>query len=97
MTFSEMTATWLIISFKTITLVLGSLITYLALKAYRRTGNTSLGLLSLGFGIITLGTLLAGIADQLLRADFLIGLVIESALLAAGFLVITYSLYRSAG
>lgn len=91
----EVTATTLIIAFKTITLVLGLLITYLAYKAYRRTGFRPLGFLSLGFAIVTLGTLLAGVADQLLRADFLVGLLIESALIAVGFLVIIYSLYSS--
>lgn len=94
---NELTITSLILGFKTITLVLGSLITFLAYKAYRRTDDNSLGLLSLGFGIVTLGTLLAGVADQLLQADFLIGLLIQSALIAAGFLVITYSLYSTTG
>lgn len=91
----EATATTFIIAFKTLTLVLGTLITYLAFKAYRRTGEHSLGFLSVGFAIVTLGTLLAGIADQLLQAQFLTGLLIESALIAAGFLVIVYSLYTT--
>lgn len=89
----ELTVTTFIIAFKTVTLLLGALITYLAFKAYRRTGERSLGALSLGFGIVTTGTLIAGIADQLVQADFLTGLLIESALIAVGFAVIVYSLY----
>jgi len=92
---SSITTTTLIIGFKTLTLVLGSLITYLAYRAYRRTRSRSLGALSLGFGIITLGTLVAGVVDQLLNAGFQTGLVIESALISLGFLIIVYSLYTS--
>lgn len=89
------TETTLIIAFKTVSLLLGLFITYLAFKAYRRTGNRSLGALSLGFGIVTLGTLLAGVADQVVKTAFLTGLLIESALLAIGFAVIVYSLYTT--
>lgn len=91
----EITTTTLIIGFKTLTLVLGGLITYLAYKAYRRTNARSLAALSVGFGIVTLGTFLAGVVDQLLDADFLTGLLIESALIAIGFLIIVYSLYTT--
>lgn len=91
-----MSELYLILGFKTLTLVLGGLITLLAYRAYRRTGDRALGLLSLGFAIVTCGTFLAGVADQVLRADFQIGLLIESALIAVGFLVIVYSLYTTA-
>jgi hypothetical protein len=90
---TDVQITTLIIGLKTLTLVLGGLITYLSLKAYRRTGNKALGYLSAGFAIVTLGTLLAGVADQALQAGFEVGLLIESALIAAGMLVIVYSLY----
>lgn len=89
------TATSLIIGFKVLTLVLGGLISYLAFKAYRRTRARSLGALALGFAIITCGTFLAGVFHQLLDAEFQTGLVIESALIALGFLVIVYSLYTT--
>ena len=47
----------------------------------------------MGFGIVTLGTLLGGVVDQVLRAGFQLGQLVESALLALGFAVIVYSLY----
>jgi hypothetical protein len=94
MTFHELTVPSIIIVLKTITLLLGGLITYLSYKAFRRTRAQSLGALTLGFGIITLGTLLAGVADQLI-VDFETGLLIESTLLAVGFAVIVYSLYTT--
>lgn len=83
----------LVVVLKTITLVLGGLIAYFSYKAYRRTNARALGLLSLGFGVVTLGSLLAGIADQVLAVGGSASLIIESALTAVGFAIITYSLY----
>lgn len=91
----EITTASLILAFKTITLILGSLITYLAYKSYSRTGSRALGALSLGFGIVTLGAFLGGVVDQFLDAGFRLGLLIESGLIAAGFFVIVYSLYAT--
>ena len=82
-----------IILVKSLTLVLGALITYLAFKAYRRTGGSSLRSLAIGFGIVTLGSALAGVADQLLGVSLPIGVLLQSLLTALGFAVITYSLY----
>lgn len=90
-----LTVSTLVIAFKTLTLVVGGLITYFAYKSYRRTNSRSLGALALGFGIVTFGTFLAGAVDQLLSADFQVGLLIESGLIALGFLVILYSLYTT--
>jgi hypothetical protein len=82
-----------IIALKTVTLLLGGLITYLSYKAYRRTGAEPLRALSLGFGVVTLGTLLAGALDEVLGLGFRLGLLVESALVAVGFGIIVYSLY----
>ncbi|MFC4552914.1 MULTISPECIES: DUF7521 family protein [Halorussus] len=85
--------TTLVVILKTITLLLGGLISYFTYKAYRRTGSRSLRALSVGFGVVTLGAFLAGVADQGLGIDRSAVLIIESALTATGFAVITYSLY----
>lgn len=91
----EITTTSLILGFKTLTLILGGLITYLAYKSYSRTKSRSLASLAIGFGIITLGAFLGGVVDQLLDAEFQLGLLIESGLIATGFVVIVYSLYTT--
>ena len=85
--------TSLVVVLKTITLVLGLTVTYLAYKAFRRSGSAALRSLAVGFGLITLGALLAGVADQIvgLQTDF--ALVVESVLTAVGFAVIVHSLY----
>lgn len=82
-----------IIAVKTVILLLGSGVTYIAYKAYRRTGTPSLRVLALGFGIITLGALLAGIAHQIFGVSFEAGILINSLLVALGLAVILYSLY----
>lgn len=88
--------TWVgtaIVVVKTVTLLLGGGITYIAYKAYRRTGAPSLRALGVGFGVITCGALLAGIADQLLSVSLEMGILINSVLVAIGFAIIMYSLY----
>jgi len=85
--------TTVVIALKTLTLALGGLITFFAFKAYRRTGSPALRALTIGFGIVTLGALLAGVADQALNLRRSTVLVIESALSAVGFAAIAYSLY----
>lgn len=82
-----------VIVLKTATLLLGGLITLYALKAYRRTGAPALRLLTLGFGVVTMGSLLAGVADQLIVVETQYALIIESALTTIGFAIILYSLY----
>lgn len=85
--------TTIIVALKTLTLVLGVVITYLSYKAFRRTGSPALRSLTLGFGLVTLGALLAGVVDQIVGLQTDIALIVESALTAAGFAVIVYSLY----
>ncbi len=82
-----------VVLFKTITLLLGALITYFAYSAYRRTDARALGALSVGFGIVTVGALLAGVVDQALGAAQKNALLLESSLTMVGFAVILYSLY----
>lgn len=85
---------------KLLILVVGGAVTYLAYRAYRRTQQRSLGLLSLGFGFITLGVLLAGlvyeVASVVTGVDVGLGygIIVESFLVLVGMLVIAYSLYE---
>lgn len=85
--------TTLIVGLKTVTLLLGGLITYFAFKAFRRTGASSLQYLTVGFGIVTLGSLVGGVVDQILTMDPQLALTVESGLTVIGFAVIVYSLY----
>ena len=82
-----------IVATKTVSLVLGSLITYFSFQAYRRTGATALRALAVGFGIVTLGAAVAGILDLFTSVQLLHGVLVHSTLTMVGFLFITYSLY----
>lgn len=81
------------VAFKTLSLIMGALVTLYAYRAYRRTDVRSLGLLAVGFGFFTLGALLAGVLDQLVGVGRGYALVAESALTTVGFGVVLYSLF----
>jgi drug/metabolite transporter (DMT)-like permease len=82
-----------IVALKTLTLILGAAISYLAYKAYTRTGAKPLQFLAYGFGFVTLGSLLAGVIDQVFQQGFRYGQLVETTLVTVGFAVILYSLY----
>lgn len=82
-----------IVIIKTVILLLGSGITYIAYRAYRRTGTPSLRVLGIGFGIITFGALLAGIAHQVFSVSLELGILTNSVLVAIGLAIVLYSLY----
>jgi len=85
----------LVVALKTLTLLAGGLITFYAVRAYRRTGSDALRALAIGFGVVTLGSLLAGGLDQVATVDPEIALVVESSFTLVGFLAILYSLFVS--
>jgi divalent metal cation (Fe/Co/Zn/Cd) transporter len=78
---------------KTLTLVLGGVITLYSYRAYRRTASRALRALAFGFGSVTLGAFLAGVVDQLIAVDPDLALVVESLFTTTGFAIILYSLY----
>ena len=82
-----------IIVMKTGILILGGLITYFSVKAYRNTGSGALRAFAVGFGIITLGALLGGTFDFILGVSLATGLLIDAVMTFVGLAVITYSLY----
>lgn len=78
---------------KSVILLLGGGITYIAFSAYRRTGDPSLRVLGIGFGVITLGAFLTGVANQFFSVSLEVGVLANSAFVAVGLAVILYSLY----
>lgn len=77
---------------KTLVLIVGGVVTYYALKAYRRTRNRALGLLAAGFATVTAGAFLGGAVYELLNVALAIGVVIEGLFMLLGFSLIAYSL-----
>jgi hypothetical protein len=69
---------------KTVTLLLGGSIMYFAYRAHSRTGARPLWYLAVGFGIVTLGTILGGLVDQVIRFSLLSGSGLPFALASLG-------------
>ena len=90
---SQVTIETAIILVKTFVLFFGILITYLSFKAYRRTDSHPLRDLSLGFGVVTIGAALGGVANQVFGVAFSTGVLLQSLLTALGFAIIAYSIY----
>ncbi len=78
---------------KTLLLLVGSAVTIFAYRAYRRTDERALAALAVGFGLVTLGLVLAGLLFEVLGVALAVGIVLESTLVLAGFVVIAYALY----
>ncbi|MDR9380312.1 MAG: hypothetical protein RI560_01385 [Natronomonas sp.] len=77
---------------KTLILIVGGLVTYLAFSAYRRTYDRSLAFLAVGFALIVVGVLLAGFTFELLNIALGVGVLVESLFVLFGLGIIAYSL-----
>lgn len=77
---------------KTLILVIGGVVTYLAFSAYRRTYDRSLAFLTVGFGLIVVGVALAGITFEILGVALGVGVLIESLFVLVGLSIIALSL-----
>lgn len=77
---------------KTLILIIGGIVTYLAFSAYRRTYDRSLGFLAVGFGFIVVGVLLAGVTFEALGVTLGVGILIESLFVLLGLSIIALSL-----
>jgi len=86
-------STTFLVAAKTLTLACGVVLTSLTHRAYRRTRSTAMRVLSLGIGLVTAGAVLAGSLNQLAGVPLVLSTAVESLFTAAGFLVMTYSLY----
>jgi len=78
---------------KTLIGVLGLLLAYLSLKAYRKSKSKNMLFLSIGFGIITVGSILAGLSFEFLGFSLLQVNIVESLMILVGFIMIMYSIY----
>ena len=73
--------------------MLGLLLAYLSLKAYRKSKSNNMLFLSIGFGIITVGSILAGLSFEFLGFSLLQVNIVESFIILIGFIMIMYSIY----
>lgn len=85
--------TAIVVLAKLLVFVFGLVVVRLAYRAYRRTGSLALRSLAIAFGLITLGALLGGGADQLVDLGLETGMLINSLLMAVGFAVLVHALF----
>jgi hypothetical protein len=78
---------------KLVTVLLGLLIAGQAYRGYRRYDSTPMLYLAVGFGLISIGSVLEGILFDVVGLDIFEAGTAQTALVAAGMLVILYSLY----
>lgn len=77
---------------KTLIIVIGGVVTYLAVSAYQRTYDRSLGFLAVGFALIVIGVGLAGVTFEVLAVPLGVGVLIESLFVLFGLSIIALSL-----
>jgi hypothetical protein len=76
---------------------LGSLIVYVSVRAYRRNKSTSMLAMSLGFAVIVIGSLMEEVLLELLAFPMIEAHMLENLIVAAGLLLIVYSIYGTRG
>lgn len=77
---------------RTLILLVGGVVTYLAFSAYQRTSDRSLMFLAVGFGFIVVGVTLAGVSFEILNVPLDVGVLIESLFVLLGLSTVAYSL-----
>ncbi|MFB6178828.1 MAG: hypothetical protein ABEI77_03775 [Halorientalis sp.] len=90
---------WLYVGTNLLVLLVGGALTYLSYVAYQRTTDESLGLATVGFGVVTLGALLEMAYDflvtrgrELTTSDLFVLRTVESLVIGLGLLVLFYAL-----
>ena len=78
---------------KLVIVVLGTVLVYLGIKGYRRNRSKDMIFLSLGFALITAGSVAAGILFEFLGFQLTDVSIVESIMVIAGFASLIYSIY----
>lgn len=78
---------------KLIIVLLGTVLVYLGIKGYRRNRRKDMIFLSLGFALITAGSVAAGILFEFLGFELVDVNIVESVMVIVGFGSLIYSIY----
>jgi len=78
---------------KLIIVLLGTVLIYLAIKGYRKNRRKDLVFLALGFGLITAGSVAAGVLFEFLGFQLVDVEIVESAMVVLGFASLVYSIF----
>ncbi len=78
---------------KLVIVLLGTVLVYLGLKGYRRTRSKDMIFLSIGFALITAGSVAAGILFEFLGFELVDVSIVEAVMVIVGFGSLIYSVY----
>ena len=78
---------------KLIIVLLGTVLVYLGFKGYRRTRSKDMIFLSIGFALITAGSVAAGILFEFLGFELVDVSIVEAVMVIVGFGSLIYSVY----
>lgn len=78
---------------KILLVLLGSVVVWLSARAWRRNHSSAMLFLALGFGLITAGSVAAGVLFEFLGYDIYAVSVMEAMVQLLGFGLIIYSIY----
>lgn len=84
--------TLVVIAANTTTLIAASIVSYLAGRAFERSGSRALRWLTVGFGLVAVGALIGGTLHQFGGVSLISAVAAQSVFLAAGFVALVYSL-----
>ncbi len=79
-------------AFQAVVVIIGMVIIYYAVKGYRKTGSKSLLYMALGFLLVTIGAVVAGIFFEVLNYDLTSVETIQTGFSVVGFMLIVYSI-----
>ena len=79
--------------FKLVIVLLGAVLVYLGIKGYRRNQSQEMIFLTLGFALITAGSVAAGVLFEFLGFQLIEVEIVESAMVILGFASLIYSIY----
>jgi hypothetical protein len=84
---------WITTATKTLALILGTFIVYLAYKGFRRNRSRPLFYVAIGFALITAGTITEGLLYVIVGSELLTATAVGTAITILGFMAIIYSIY----
>ena len=81
---------------KTLVVILGSVLIYHSTKSYRKTKGKNMLFLAIGFAIMTIGSVLAGLSFELLGLSLRQVSIVETIMIVIGFIMsVSYTHLRA--
>jgi uncharacterized membrane protein len=78
---------------KLVIVILGSILVYLGVKGYRKNRGKDMVFLTVGFALITAGSVAAGVLFEFLGFQLIDVEIVESTMVILGFASLIYSIF----